>query len=113
MVIAIEPFATTGKGMVEEGGRANIFSVASDKPVRSPFARQILQTVQKVEGLPFTTRWLTERMTLAKVNLGLRELRQRGVIKSYPPLVEVNKGIVSQAEHTFLVDDKVEVLTKV
>jgi len=44
----------------------------------------------------------------------LRELQQLGIVHAYPPLVDSNKGIVSQAEHSVLIDDdgKVIVLTK-
>ena len=111
-IIAIEPFATTGKGMIYEIERGNIFAVINPKPVRSPYAREILQNVQQYEGLPFTTRWLTRTMSPGKVSLGLRELMKAGIIKHHPPLVEENKGLVSQAEHTVLIGEKVEVLTR-
>jgi len=113
MVIAIEPFATDGMGMVYEQERANIFSLLQKKPVRSTFAREILKEIEKYQGLPFTTRWLARKFPLPKVNFALRELLRNDIIRQYPPLPEKKKGIVSQAEHSLIVDDKVEVLTKV
>lgn len=112
-VIAIEPFATTGAGMVDEAERANLFALWNRKPVRSPYAREVLQFVeQEYQNLPFTTRWLASKFGLGKTNLALRELNQAGALHRYPPLVEKDKGMVAVHENTLLVDDKVEVLTK-
>ncbi len=112
MVIAIEPFATNGAGMIYEREQGNIFSLIQKKPVRSQFARQILKEIEKYEGLPFTTRWLARKFSLPTVNFALRELLKNDIIKSYPPLPEKNKGIVSQAEHSLIIGDKIEVTTK-
>ena len=112
-VIAIEPFATTGGGIVDEGERANLFALWNKKPVRSQYAREIIQFVeQEYKNLPFTTRWLSKKFGTGKTNLALKELNQAGVLHSYPPLVEKNKGMVAVHENTLLVDDKVEVLTR-
>ena len=105
-VIAIEPFATDGMGMIYEGDRANIFSLIEKKPVRSNITREILKEIEQFEGLPFTTRWLTKKFPLFKVNFALRELLQIESIRKYPPLPEKNHGLVSQAEHTIIVKDK-------
>ncbi len=111
MVIAIEPFATNGSGMVYEREQGNIFSLIQKKPVRSQFAREVLKEIEKYSELPFTTRWLAKKIPLAKVNFAIRELLRADIIKSYPPLPEKNKGIVTQAEHSMIIDDKIEVTT--
>ncbi len=112
-VIAIEPFVTDGAGMVGEGERANLFALWNKKSVRSQYAREVMQFVeQEYQNLPFTTRWLAAKFGLGKTNLALRELNQAGCLHSYPPLVEVDKGLVAVHENTLLVDEKVEVLTK-
>ncbi len=113
MTIAIEPFATDGKGLIQEGGQPTVFMMVGKRPVRNMITRQVLKEIEKYNGLPFTTRWLVKKFPEFKVNIALRELLQYGVIKSYAPLSEVEKGIVSQAENSFLIDDEVEVLTKV
>ncbi|MBW2986211.1 type II methionyl aminopeptidase [Candidatus Woesearchaeota archaeon] len=113
MVIAVEPFATDGAGMIYESDRANIFALINPKPVRSPFAREILKfVIENYQTLPFTTRWLSKQFGVGKTNFALRELLKSEIIKQFPPLPEKNKGLVSQAEHTLLIDDKVEILTK-
>ena len=105
-VIAVEPFATNGAGMIYESDKANIFSLIEKKPVRSPITRDILKEIEKFNGLPFTTRWLTKKLPLFKVNFALRELLQAGAIRKYPPLPDRSHGLVSQAEHTVIVRDK-------
>ncbi len=104
--IAIEPFATTGHGLIYESTNATLFSVTQIKPVRSQFAREVLKDIQTFNALPFTTRWLTKKHSLAKVRLALAELRQAGIIHDYPPLVESKHGLVSQTEHTLVVREK-------
>lgn len=112
-IIAIEPFATNGAGIIYEGGNAVIFNLVNPKPVRSQITRKVLkEIIEKYGELPFCTRWLSKKFSLGQVKFALRELRVIGAVKEYPPLIDKNKGMVSQAEHTLLVDDKVEVLTK-
>lgn len=113
MVIAIEPFATNGMGMIYEQENGNIFSFIQKRPVRSLFAREILKLIEQYNRLPFTTRWLAKNMPLAKVNFGLRELLRSGVIRSYPPLREKNKGIVTQTEKSMIIGDKIEITTRI
>ncbi len=113
-VIAIEPFTTTGAGVVEEAERANIFSLLNKKPVRSPYARDALKFIDEAyANLPFATRWLAKTFGPGRANLAVRELNLAGCLHSYPPLVEKNKGMVAVHENTLLVDDKVEELTRV
>jgi methionyl aminopeptidase len=112
-LIAIEPFATSGRGMIYESSNANIFSQINKKPVRNIITRKILKEIEKYKGLPFTTRWLTYKFNPFKVKFALRELLNKDIIKSYPPLPEKTHAVVSQAEHTLIVDDPVIVTTKI
>jgi len=113
MAFAIEPFASTGAGIVQDSGVGTVFALINPKPVRSPITREVLKEIDAYEGLPFAKRWLTKKFG-AKANFALRELSQNGIIKDYRPLADASKGIVSQAEHSLLVDDegKVIVTTK-
>ncbi|HSU72512.1 MAG TPA: type II methionyl aminopeptidase [Candidatus Binatia bacterium] len=113
-VIAIEPFVTDGKGMIYEQDQANLFALVQKKPVRSPYAREILQFVEKeYHTLPFTTRWLSAKFGIGKVNLALRDLLQNGSLHSYAPLIEEASGMVAVHENTLLVTkDGCEWLTK-
>ncbi|MFH1649065.1 MAG: type II methionyl aminopeptidase [Candidatus Woesearchaeota archaeon] len=111
-VFALEPFATNGEGVVQDSGNATVFMQRMKKPVRSPFARELLQKIETYNGLPFTTRWLTRELGQGKTKLGLKELERLDIIRSYAPLQDRRNGLVSQAEHCFLMQDKVTVLTQ-
>lgn len=112
-IIAIEPFATTGIGRIKDVPPAFIYEEVLDKPIRDQFARKVLQKIKLFSGLPFCARDLTDDLfSYARVLLALRVLTQQGNLVAHPPLVEVSGGIVSQAEHTFYIDDKTIVLTK-
>lgn len=109
--IAIEPFSTTGAGQVYDSEYPTIFSVEEPKPVRSPIAREIQNYIlEEYKNLPFAKRWLTKQFGKGKAQLALRELNQQ--LHSHAPLLEKNKGIVAQAEHTVLIGDKIEVTTR-
>jgi methionyl aminopeptidase len=112
MHIAIEPFATTGKGMIYESSPATLYAMVQKKPVRNPFAREVLAHICTFKDLPFTKRWLTAKFGPLKTNIALNEMLRNGIIRDYPPLIEVNHGPVSQAEHTLIIDDKTIVTTK-
>ncbi|MBW2984564.1 type II methionyl aminopeptidase [Candidatus Woesearchaeota archaeon] len=111
-VIAIEPFATDGAGMIHEKGEASVFMLVGKKSVRVGFVRDILKQIESYNGLPFTTRWLTKNFSEAQVRFALNQLKQLEILKEYPPLVERSDGLVSQAENSFYIDDEVVVLTK-
>jgi methionyl aminopeptidase len=110
-VVAIEPFSTTGLGMVQESGTATVFMLVKKKPVRNPITREVLRKIETYQGLPFCRRWLAKDFG-PKANYALRELASLGMIEQFPPLVEVKKGFVAQAEHTVLIDDELIILTK-
>jgi methionyl aminopeptidase len=109
-VIAIEPFATDGVGIVVEGHFAEIFGLTAMKPVRLPWERDMLKAVQAFNGLPFARRWLAD---LKRSEKTLDALMRAGVIHAYPVLIEQAGGMVSQAEHTLIVtEDGCEVTTR-
>jgi methionyl aminopeptidase len=99
MVFAIEPFATTGTGRVGEKTRKEIYSQVSQKPVRIPAARTILDTVKNRKSLPFARRWLPDR----KLDIALPALVRSGILHAYPVLADIPGALVSQHEHTVIV----------
>ena|SRR3989338_8585432 len=110
--VALEPFVTNGDGLIKEKGKATVFMIEKEKNARTPYARKILEDMKPRNGLPFTTRWLTRKLGKGAAALGLRELQQLGIVKSYPPLAEVAKGMVAQFEHSMIVQDKALVYTR-
>ncbi|MEK6835828.1 MAG: type II methionyl aminopeptidase [Nanoarchaeota archaeon] len=112
-VIAIEPFATDGIGLVEDGKLSNIYKIINLKPVRDNIARELLRFIaQEYKTLPFARRWLLKKFPSFKVNFGLRILERENILHHYPQLSEKSKGLVSQVEHTLLVKDQPKILTK-
>ncbi len=104
-VIAIEPFATTGAGQVIEVPPALIFMFVRDRPVRMAQARRLLMHIKReYNGLPFAYRWLQGFMPEGQLKLALAQLDKVGAIYSYQILREVRGGLVSQFEHTVIVE---------
>jgi methionyl aminopeptidase len=101
MVIAIEPFASTGHGRVTEANRAEIFSQIAVKPVRLPAGRKILEEIRDRRGLPFSRRWLS----VDRSEIALTALIRQGIIRAYPVLQDLPGSLVSQAEHTLIITE--------
>ena len=95
--IAIEPFATTGLGKVNDGKLAGIYRLVNAKPVRLMSARKLIEYVAKeYNTLPFASRWLNFPNTAFL----LRLLEREDILHQYAQLPESSGGIVSQTEHT-------------
>jgi len=107
-VIAIEPFATDGEGLVADRGKGEIFSLSARKPVRLPAERKFMALIEKYKTLPFARRWID----MDKCDFILAQLTRKGIIREYPVLKEVKGGLVSQAEHSVIITKKgCEVIT--
>lgn len=97
MHIAIEPFATTGKGLVTEGKASGIYAISNPRNIRSFEARKLLRQLdEEYKTLPFHIRWIKMPNARFLINLLVRD----GVLRTYPQLVEDSKGLVSQHEHS-------------
>jgi methionyl aminopeptidase len=99
MAFAIEPFASTGTGMVSDAPRIQIYQQIAEKPVRLPAAREILARVKDRNGLPFARRWLDG----TRLEIGLATLVRASILHAYPVLHDRPGSLVSQAEHTLIV----------
>jgi methionyl aminopeptidase len=111
-IFAIEPFATTGCGLVINGKPSEVFQLEIKKPVRDAKIREILDYIEKeYQNLPFCARWLVKKFG-NKALFALSSLTTQEILHHYPQLLEKEKGIVSQTEHTIMMtEDKVRVLT--
>jgi methionyl aminopeptidase len=99
MVFAIEPFASTGSGRVGEKTKKEIYQQISNKPVRVPSARAILEHIRDRRGLPFARRWLPDK----KSDIALPGLVRTQHLHVYPVLADIAGSLVSQHEHTLIV----------
>lgn len=104
-VFAIEPFATNGAGHVVQGSGSNIY--LCNKTFRSKFVRDnrakmmFAKMVKEFKTLPFAERWSNNKFENSDTIL--RKLTFHGLIKHYPQLIEMKKGIVAQKEHTVII----------
>ena len=110
---AIEPFATSGSGIVYDGKPSGIYRFEQRKAIRDSLAREILKFIEEeYKTLPFCSRWIVKKFGNRAV-LSLHLLEQEKIIHQYPQLIEKSHSKVSQAEHTILItDDKVEIITQ-
>ncbi len=104
-VIAIEPFASTGIGMVHNGPPGNIYILSGTK-------NDSEETIYKnFNTLPFAERWL------AKIEPDYRRYIKRMMsssqVSAFPVLKEHSSARISQAEHTVMIlSDEIVVTTK-
>ncbi|RKS83909.1 methionine aminopeptidase type II [Haloarcula quadrata] len=109
-VVAIEPFATDGRGKVQEGADEEIFALEREGSVRNRQARQVLEQItDEYRTLPFAARWLDS----PRAEMALRRLKQQDIVHGYPVLKEQDGAYVSQKEHTVIItEDGCEVTTR-
>ncbi|MCE4606932.1 MAG: type II methionyl aminopeptidase [Desulfurococcales archaeon] len=113
MTVAIEPFATNGKGLTREGRITNIYSLAKTNPRKlDQESREVFDYIsQEYKTLPFTPRWLVPIFGETTVQHAMRVLIKTKTLYVYPILVEVGKGLVSQFEHTILLTKDGKIVT--
>lgn len=106
-VIAIEPFASSGVGLIFEGKVSEIYQLEKEGNIRDANARKILKFVsEKYKTLPFAKRQLP--FNKLQLTVGLNALKRNGFLHEYCILPEKKKGsLVSQHEHTLIVGDRV------
>lgn len=113
-IYAIEPFATDGYGEVVEEKIETIYSLRPTMPKGLTVEeKQLLEVIQKrFKTLPFSERWLSDLADKDTLERNLKSLVRKKALNSYPLLIEVRKGMVSQFEHTVYVDkDQTIILT--
>ena len=104
IAIAIEPFASTGVGLIHDSGGGNIYILSGTKPRQDEIIYRNFRTA------PFAERWLHGKVdnpdTYLRGMIRSREVSQFAVLKEH-------KGAcVAQSEHTLLVlPDKIMVTT--
>lgn len=108
---AIEPFATSGLGLVYDGKPSGIYKFEQKKAIRDSLAREILAFIEaEYKTLPFCERWIYKKFGSRSL-LALHLLEQGGIISQYSQLIEKSHAKVSQAEHTILVGKETEIVT--
>lgn len=113
MILAIEPFATTGTGAVQDGRPSGIYRFLMQSSVRDNKAREILKYIQEeYKELPFCSRWLEKKFGTGTL-FALASLEKANALHHFKQLIEKTKMPVSQTEATILVTrNGCEVLTQ-
>ena len=101
MVVAIEPFSTTGRGKVNGGAKGGIYRIMRDRKAPHEIATFFSRIQSSFGGFPFTERWCEDLHPNAATLLP--KMVRMGMIMSYPILIEIGKGAVAQAEHSVIV----------
>jgi len=111
MVIAIEPFATDGRGQVYEQGKAEIFALVRKPHKFKNIDERVWNLIEKMQGLPFARRTFCDLPTGA-VEATLLRLKRTGCLIDFPPLVDPDPSVrISQAEHTLMILENEVVVT--
>ncbi|MEM4348259.1 MAG: type II methionyl aminopeptidase [Candidatus Anstonellaceae archaeon] len=113
-IFAVEPFSSSGSGRVSDTTQVEIFSLQATTKLRMRYSRELLDHIARnYFSLPFAERWLrgvfNSKMALSAA---LRELLNSGALYPYPVLRDTGRGIVSQHEHTIVVEhDSARIVT--
>lgn len=111
MTVAVEPFASTGAGLVDELGVPEVFMLSGQPRRRRTFDEALLADIESWNGLPVARRYFVDHEPALVLDTIERLVRQ-GAMVAYPPLVEIEPGMVAQTEHTLYIGpDGAEVLT--
>jgi len=114
---AVEPFLTTGEGktILKEPNshfmRNNITTITKKESKELPLFQLIDKNFSK---LPFSQKWICELLNISlykideidNVNRNLQVLCDKDIIKSYPPIYDIEDSIISQFEHTIFIKER-------
>lgn len=111
MVIAIEPFSSTGEGMIYERGKAEVFMLVRPPRNARGVDKDLLKAIQGWRGLPIARRYFSD-FPASVVESTISKLSRQGALIRFPPLVEDPGVMTAQTEHTMIITDAgVEVIT--
>ncbi|MCQ2056546.1 MAG: type II methionyl aminopeptidase [archaeon] len=97
MIIACEPFATDGEGLIVSGRPGNICRIIRDRPIADLELQEFFNYIkEEFSSFPFCARSCDDPKATQKVN----NLVRHGYLSSYATLIEKKKGCVTQFEHT-------------
>ena len=110
-IFAIEPFATSGRGYIEDDGKPEVFRMERSPKPSNKIDADSLEAIESWRGLPIARRYFSD-LPKKPFERTLKELIKQGVLREYPPLVEITGNHVGWKEHSiWLGPDGAEVLT--
>ena len=103
--VAIEPFASSGAGVVSDVPEYYIFSFMNNKPIRNPKSKVLLKNISKNNRyFPFAQRHVKTSMDDSQFVRAMRPLIMSGSIYPHAVLKDRADGMVAQTEHTVIVE---------
>ena len=116
---AIEPFITTGKGVsILKDPKSHYMLNKDFANVNTKLKKEDIYLLSLIKNnyntLPFCQKWLHElyysinntEKNVNNITQNLNKLEYKNIIKSYPPIYDIEGSIVSQHEHTIYITDK-------
>ena len=104
---ACEPFATSGKGIVENGTKSYIYRFKKAKKGLPFIEKNYMDQINKLtKKLPFSPRLLEKHNTIPKnkIQRTIDVFVRKKILDHYPLLIEKTKKPVAQQEHTIIID---------
>jgi methionyl aminopeptidase len=117
---AVEPFITTGKGISILREPKSHYMLNKDfininENINTKLKKEeqyILSLIKNnYSSMPFCQKWLSELFYSINnndnnINQNLNKLEYKNIIKSYPPIYDIEGSIVAQHEHTIYITNK-------
>ncbi|KAJ3433173.1 methionine aminopeptidase [Anaeramoeba flamelloides] len=104
-IFAIETFASTGTGVVEEEGDCSHYMVKSKgvkRSVNKKSSKRLKSFLLENYGtMAFCPRWI-DRLNQKNYYVDLKNLVRNKIVGEYPPLCDTPDSYVSQYEHTII-----------
>eukprot|EP01155_Anaeramoeba_flamelloides_P010368 Anaeramoba_flamelloidesa325353_803.p1 GENE.a325353_803~~a325353_803.p1 ORF type:complete len:284 (+),score=44.43 a325353_803:1460-2311(+) len=102
---AIETFASTGRGYVEEEGDCSHYMI-SPKGVNRSVSKKSSKRfksflLEHYSTMAFCPRWI-DRLNQKQYYVDLKNLARNNIVREYPPLCDIPNSFVSQYEHTLI-----------
>lgn len=105
-VIACEPFASDGRGYIEEVGEAEVFQQSRPLKQKDKLPANVEEALHGFKRLPFARRDLLRFFEEpAEAESTLQLLRKKRLLTEYPPLAEKKGTRISQHEHTIMITE--------
>ncbi len=98
-IFAIEPFATSGDGYIEDDGKPEVFMLELSPKSSNKIDPESFEAIESWRGLPIARRYFND-LPKKPFERTLKELVKQGALREYPPLVEVARHHVGWKEHS-------------
>lgn len=104
MIVAVEPFATTGsRAFVVDSQPVAIFRLTGRRPEDGEMSKIYAMIYKRCRELPFSLRWFKEIVKTRKALTTFQRMVASKHVHAYPALREVDGNPVAQAETTVVI----------